>query len=302
MNPQLLHRYAFNANNPIRYADPTGHGVLDIILGVILVLLIIAAVVITAFGIPVGPVLAAAALGALVGAGIGLGVGIILGLVFLITGDLEGAGDFFAFVGELAIAGFLVGAALGAVVAGGLAAAATKAVTLGTYTLVGAAGGALGGGTYAIVNQGSATDLLRGVLYGAAIGAVVGFVAGLAAAGSASVAPPAWLPAGPALFALGKALIVAATPGGAAVSGYFFAEYCLKHNCSPLDQTGSASFGEGGALAGLGAAGALGDFVRDARGTPHWTFLGTLVHRLLYYDVETRQELRDTFNAYPMLP
>ena len=93
-----------------------------------------------------------------------------------------------------------------------------------------------------------------------------------------------------------------AIAGPPAVSGYWGGGYCLAHDCSPLDQTGSTSFGEGGARDGLGSSGPLGDFVRDAQGTPHWTFLGTLAHRFLHHDVEGRAELRDTFNAYPLAP
>src|SRR5262249_30220493 len=43
--PEALHRYAFNANNPIRYVDLTGHDFWDVLTGVLVAVLAVAAVV-----------------------------------------------------------------------------------------------------------------------------------------------------------------------------------------------------------------------------------------------------------------
>jgi RHS repeat-associated protein len=301
-NPQALHRYAFNSNNPIRYADPTGHGFLDILAAIVLVILVIVAIAITVVTGGAGSFLAAVALGALIGLAVGVVVGVIVGLILLATGAISGPGEFFAVVGGFAVIGFLVGAAIGALVAGGAAAAATAAVKLGTTTLIGAAGGAAGGGLNSVVSGGSPGQFFSGVLTGAAVGAVVGFVSGLSALG---VAATGSVGATPAAGLFGKL----ATIGGAAVgfgvagyAGWQAAEYCRNHSCSPLDQVGSTSFGEGGAAEALGPGGALADFVGDSRGVPHWTFLGTLVHRFLAMDASGRRELRDLFNVYPLVP
>jgi RHS repeat-associated protein len=301
-NPQALHRYAFNSNNPIRYADPTGHGFLDILLAIVLVILVIVAIVLicTGYGAPAGSFLAAVAVGGLIGLAAGVVVGLIVAIILVATGAVTNPAQFISIVAGFAIIGFLVGCAIGAVVAGGLAAAATVAVKLGTATLIGAAGGAVGGAVNAAVN-GNVTGFWSSVLIGAGVGAVVGFVSGLSGLGSAALGAAAAPSTGiiGTLATIGGGLVGA---GFAGYAGYEAAEFCRTRSCSPIDQVGSTSFGTAGAADALGPTGALHDFLSDSRGVPHWTFLGTLVHRLLAYDVEGRRDLRNLFNVYPMVP
>ena len=187
--PQSLHRYAFNLNNPIRYVDLTGHGFLDILVGVLLVLAVIAAVVITfipGVGQAVGPFLTAIALGALIGAFAGAVIGGIVAFTLLATGKIS-LREAFTLWNASIFVGFLAGASIGAIAVGGLGAAALSAKLLTTTTLIGATTGALAGGTLgAVKERGFTDDFASSLLIGAAIGAVTGFGVGAAGPGIAA--------------------------------------------------------------------------------------------------------------------
>jgi RHS repeat-associated protein len=123
-----LNLYAYCNNDPVNYADPSGHSpkwLQDLAIGLSIVGAILVTGAITALTMGVGTtimvtsmagaVIHGAAVGTLIGAGVGVVGGAIVGGAFTdwsVKGVLTGAGIGF---GALAIAGALIGGAVGAV-------------------------------------------------------------------------------------------------------------------------------------------------------------------------------------------
>ncbi len=180
-NPQDLHRYAFNLNNPIRNIDLTGHGWWDVILGIVVVVLIVVAAVVVSIGTAgVGDAVFGVALGILIGAGVGLAVGTIA--AYAKYGNLTSVASLrlilaTTFAGELtgAAIGFMAGVGLGAAFnANTLAVWATH--DLITNVLLGAAFGSIGG---IIGGNPADKNFARDLFLGTGIGIGVGVVAGV---------------------------------------------------------------------------------------------------------------------------
>lgn len=177
-NPAALHRYAFNENNPIRYIDPTGRGVFDVILGVLIAIaLVAAAVVVAVFAAPIAAlgVLGTIIIGAVVGAAIGAASFAVAAGYMLATGMIS-SGSFLRAVIAGAVMGLLVGALIGAAVA--IPAASPAGVIL-QHTLSWAL--VIGTITGFIYHQRERTieSMFRGFLIGFAIGAVIGVLSGI---------------------------------------------------------------------------------------------------------------------------
>jgi RHS repeat-associated protein len=183
------HRYAFSLNNPIRYVDPTGHDVLDVILGVVLIVLLVVVAIILLIvpgTEPLGAFLGAVAVGALIGGIAGAVIGGVIAFTLLAEGKISLL-DAFRLWSASVLVGMLVGAAIGAIYAGGILAAAAATEHIISGALIGAAVGASVGGTIgAIKGHGFGDDFLRGLLIGALIGAVVGGFLGFSAPGLSS--------------------------------------------------------------------------------------------------------------------
>jgi RHS repeat-associated protein len=199
-NPQTLHRYAFNLNNPIRFIDPTGHGFWDVFLEVLVVVLIVVAVVIIVVGAPVfGPLLVAIASGVLAGAVMGAVVGALAAGILLATGYPLTFDEFM----RIWLASIFIGMLAGAGLAAGAYAAATGGSGLLSTILTGAA---TGGASLAVRNgplqgRGFGDDFLKGLFVGALIGAA-GSAAGYGIASYAGLSKDAIWSWG-TLFAIG---------------------------------------------------------------------------------------------------
>jgi RHS repeat-associated protein len=180
------HRYVFSLNNPIRYSDPTGHNVLDVILGVVLVVLlvVVAIILLVVPGTePLGAFLGTVALGALIGGFAGAVIGGVIAFTLVAEGKLS-LGDAFKLWSASVLVGMLAGAAIGAICAGGILAAAATSAHIISGALIGATVGASVGGAIGAAKSGSfGDDFLRGLLVGALIGAVVGGFLGFSAPG-----------------------------------------------------------------------------------------------------------------------
>jgi RHS repeat-associated protein len=180
--PASLHRYAFAANNPVRYVDVTGHDFWDVLEAIAVVVLVVVATVVT-FGVALGVIAVGATLAAvLVGASIGILVGAVTALVLYATHDLTNWGQALGLV----VIGGLAGASVGGAVAAGSIAfgsAATAAGKLAFLTLSGAAIGAIGGTSVVLIN-GRPDLIFQGGLLGLGVGAAAGFLTGLSLAGA----------------------------------------------------------------------------------------------------------------------
>jgi RHS repeat-associated protein len=184
-SPQALHRYVFNANNPIRFKDVTGHDFWDILESVFVVVVAIAVVIAFAVAIVVtagaATPLVAFAVGVLAGAMIGASIALAVGFILYKLGEIS-----FGDLPDLVLAGAIIGAAVGGLVAvawaGGFAAGASKISIITAQTALGAATGTTGGATAALVNGASTEAFLGAVLAGAVSGAVAGFISGATAA------------------------------------------------------------------------------------------------------------------------
>jgi RHS repeat-associated protein len=179
-NPQVLHRYAFNLNNPIRNIDLTGHSFWDVVLAIVVVVLIVVAVVVVTIGTAgVGDVIFGVAVGILIGAGVGLAVGVIL--AYAKYGNLTSAASL-RLILATTFAGELIGASVGYIVGAGGLGAAFSANNLADWAthdlianvLIGAAGGATGAVAGGDPND---PDFAAGVFLGTAIGIGTGLVA-----------------------------------------------------------------------------------------------------------------------------
>jgi RHS repeat-associated protein len=206
-NPQLLHRYAFNLDNPIRYADPTGHGFWDVVLAIVVVVLFVAAIVVVSIGTAgVGGVLLFdVALGVLVFGGLGLAVGVAI--AYAKYGNLTSAASLRLILAST-FAGELVGASVGFIVgSGGLSAAysAQDIMDWATHNLianvlVGAASGTIGAEFAA---NPADKNFGREIFLGTLLGAVVGGIVGAISDGLSNVWAPDWSNFINACFSLG---------------------------------------------------------------------------------------------------
>jgi RHS repeat-associated protein len=262
-NPQLLHRYAFNVNNPIRYADLTGHGFWDVVLGIVVAVLIIAAVVVVSIGTAgVGDIVFGVAVGVLIGAGVGLAVGAVL--AYAKYGNLTSAASL-RLILATTFAGELVGASVGFIVGAGGLGAAFSAQNIADWAghdlianlLIGAAGGAIGAEAGADPNN---PDYGLEIFLGTAIGAGVGAIAG-ASDGLGNIWEPINFPGWEAgLFSL---------YGGATGSFLTVNGYICK-------QTGVACFQDPGITPSTDISSSSSQLtVERRRGVPAWSFDGT---------------------------
>lgn len=181
LNPKTLHRYAFAAGNPIRYTDPTGHGLWDWVLGIFVAIVAIVFGVfltIVTFGMAGPPLLVGLTFGlAFLGAGVFASVALARNMTPLDDG-------FWLSVA----AGFILGAAVGAGLAAlpaalGSVAASTAVgeflLSLGANALFGAMVGAVEKTVAHLVStQGSVETLLDGLVVSVATGAAIGALTG----------------------------------------------------------------------------------------------------------------------------
>jgi RHS repeat-associated protein len=306
--PQALNRYSFNANNPLRYVDPTGHSVLDFftnaIVDIVLALVIIAAVlVVGALTGGVGAILFAVIIGTVAGLVIG---GVIGAIVAANAGLDPGSGEFWKVVAGFAIAGAFVGAATGASIglfSGAGVAAATSGARLATLALIAAATGSVGGGTAAFfVNKekypGSngftddfAMDFMLGGAAGAASVLAPAAVGAFAVAGFATTA---------GFLALAAAYVVV---GIFASYGYYCQSTgkCGARNAaqqSPTDLVSGQLAASGGNTSPL----TPGDPITPVAGVPDWVFTGTMLQRMQAHDDSRLIIRRDPFETFPLAP
>jgi RHS repeat-associated protein len=175
--PIGLHRYAFNANNPIRFSDASGHDVWDVI-GAILVVVTAVVIAVFTFGARAGA--SAVLIGALVGALAGAAIGAVVGLALLAAGQKVSGGEWLNLIFSGAVIGAAAGGAIGAWAIAGWGAASVSAPAshmVLAYTFLGAATGSASGAVLAGVN-GRPDDLFSAVAIGFTVGAVTGFVEG----------------------------------------------------------------------------------------------------------------------------
>jgi RHS repeat-associated protein len=200
LNPIGLNRYAFNANNPVRYVDPDGFGFWDVFA---LVLVAIAAVVVTVATFGAGAVLIAAAVGLAIGLAVGAVTGIIVSLVA--TGSLN-----LGIVAAFALAGALVGSSIGGVIACAPiligSASAGVAGNMAALAFLGSLVGAIGSGVYHGVQTGP-----EAIVYGIVMGWSIGALVGLAHGGGAALVGAEF---GVSLAASTAAGAIGFTPGG----------------------------------------------------------------------------------------
>ena len=171
--PEALNRYVFNLNNPIRFADPTGHGFWDVVLGVVVGLVLVAATIVTlgVAGVLTGVILAVA---------IGAAIGATVAGIAAVVAAAVGAIDSFEQGLSLTLVGALIGGATGGAFATASAAYSAGATWIQQAVFGAFAGGALGsasGASAALIN-GDVDRVLLASLIGGAIGAAVGAVAG----------------------------------------------------------------------------------------------------------------------------
>jgi RHS repeat-associated protein len=174
-NPAALNRLAFGANNPLRFADPSGHSFWDVVAGVfIVVVAVAAAAVISVATLGAGAPLSAILIGAAIGAVVAGGVAVGLAAAGKINTFWEGAG--------FALAGAVIGASVvGAYLAAAAAGTSTGWTAFAYEVLGGALTGGASGGTTGFVQaaaNGRFDGMLQAFLNGYAIGAVVGAVGG----------------------------------------------------------------------------------------------------------------------------
>jgi RHS repeat-associated protein len=208
-SPEALNRYVFNLNNPLRFADPTGRGFWDVVLGVVVVLAVVAATIATlgVAGVLTGVVLAVA-IGAAIGAAVAGTAAIIAAGAGLIDTFEQGA--FLTLAGAI-IGGLTGGAVATASAAYGAGGTFVKQMIFGAF-----AGGALGGSagaSVALIN-GEVDQVLLGTLIGGTIGAVLGGLLGPTSFAKAISSYGAAAGGFGKAVALGK--LVAAIGGGAA--------------------------------------------------------------------------------------
>ena len=171
--PAGLHRYAFNANNPIRFADYTGHDFWDVLTGVLAGILVVVGVVlaVVTYGAatPLSVVLFGAAIG-LVTAGVTLAVAYY---GFYQAGKIS-LGDVIALTFAAFIIGACTGAAGAAAIAGAYTAGAASSLTLTADVALGAATGSVAAGAEAAISKASPEKFLLAVFSGAVIGGLTG--------------------------------------------------------------------------------------------------------------------------------
>jgi RHS repeat-associated protein len=218
-NPAGLNRLAFAANNPLRFADPTGHSFWDVLAGVLVVVLVVAAAAVISIatlgaGAPISAILIGATIGAVVAGGVAVG----LAAAGKIDSFWEGAG--------FALAGAIIGAsAVGAYLAGAAAASSSGWTAFAYNTLGGALAGGATGGLSGMVQAAAnqrfdlmLSAFLNGYLIGAALGAVSGALGGSTARALGFDTQFSLGGAGPALPEFVTVLL---SLGGGAIAGVF---------------------------------------------------------------------------------
>lgn len=300
-NPSSLHRYVFNLNNPLRYADPTGQGFFDILAGIVLFLLVVVAVIVTIATGGAG-FFGALAVSALVGFAVGVAVGLVGGGLLALAGVIKSPEEFGRFLLGVAIIGFLVGAAVGAFA---LAAAPAAGITeeLASVGLLFVAGGSvIGGAAGFFTGRGFTETFLAGVLIGTLAGTALaltvvgGYGFGSAVAGFLTPALGTQ-----AATAIGIALGVLPSIE-ALVLGVVFS-LCPALRCSPIDRIGTATYGGGrsvGVLVGLAPGSPVGGIVDPAIGVPAWSFIGTTLSRV--YAIRSATSGRAPFTTLAVTP
>jgi len=187
-NSQALNRYTYVNNNPLKYTDPTGHFVVELIVGIVIAAALGAGVGAAVSAARGGSALQGAAMGAISGALIALGsLGGLPGVVA--AGAAAGALNASIYGGDVGKAALIGGIAAG--VGYGLASvyaqipAASTGSNVGNYVLnaaietaIKSGGGAVVGGAAAEIQGG---DFAEGAAEGAAI------------AGALTIAKIAWL-------------------------------------------------------------------------------------------------------------
>jgi hypothetical protein len=187
MNPKSLNRYAFAADNPIRYNDPTGHAWYDWLLGVIVIIVIVVAVValtVLTYGAFSG-VLCAILIGAIIGAGVGAAG---MGVYALTRGASVFSSDFWMAMAGGAVIGAAIGiglAVLPASIGIGLpAGAAGFFASLAADVFIGAVLGGLGPITAHLATGGGPEDILtKKIGYDIATAVIKGAIFGLITGG-----------------------------------------------------------------------------------------------------------------------